>query len=167
MHLALTAWAALLTFRAVAATSSVFTQQLCLTKLGTKSTKPVPSSTKTISLFFTQTSKVTVNPVSTITPAPTTTFITSTTTLTSSTTLPQLTDTVTITSTSKSLEDMHTRICKRWLLTLKRSHNFNVDFYWNGNGYWNNHLRDDFNFHQHHSHTSRIYSRQPGTGLCA
>lgn len=70
-----------------------FTQEICYTRVGTKSVKPIPTSTQsyTLTVPFPVIFKSTAT--KTITPAPSTTTTISTTTVTSTTTALDMTDT--------------------------------------------------------------------------
>ena len=83
------------------AAAASYSQQLCTTKMGTKSVKPVPSTTYALTLTLTTTARVTSTPVTTTTPKAVTTTVSATTVVTTTTTAPTVTGTVTTTVTSK------------------------------------------------------------------
>ncbi|KAL9577243.1 MAG: hypothetical protein Q9203_007536 [Teloschistes exilis] len=90
---------ALLEFVHQCIAASAYSSQLCTTKVGTKSVKPVPSATYALTITFTKNIIVTSTPVKTVTPkAVTSTVITSVDT-TVTVTGPPNTDTLTITQT--------------------------------------------------------------------
>ncbi|KAL8660463.1 MAG: hypothetical protein Q9202_006544 [Teloschistes flavicans] len=83
----------------IAASASVYTQQLCTTKVGTKSVKPVPSTTYALTVTLTKNIIVTSTPLTTITPKAVTSTITTSVATTVTVTGPPNTDTLTITQT--------------------------------------------------------------------
>ncbi|KAI4233255.1 MAG: hypothetical protein LQ352_008270 [Teloschistes flavicans] len=83
----------------IAASASVYTQQLCTTKVGTKSVKPVPSTTYALTVTLTKNIIVTSTPLTTITPKAVTSTITTSVATTVIVTGPPNTDTLTITQT--------------------------------------------------------------------
>ncbi|KAL8792144.1 MAG: hypothetical protein Q9195_005240 [Heterodermia aff. obscurata] len=78
---------------------SALSQQLCTTKEGTKSVKPVPSTTYALTITLTKGVLITSTPSTTITPKPVTTTVSTTNVVTQTTTAPANTDTVTVTTT--------------------------------------------------------------------
>ena len=83
------------------ATASSFSTQLCTTKVGTKSIKPVPSTTYALTITLTTTARVTSTPVTTTTPRAVTTTVSTTKVVTVTTTAPTNTGTITTTVTSE------------------------------------------------------------------
>ena len=80
---------------------SALSQQLCTTKQGTKSVKPVPSTTYALTITLTKNVQVTTTPLTTTIPQAVTTTVSTTTFVTVTTTAPANTNTVTTTTTGK------------------------------------------------------------------
>ncbi|KAL8786152.1 MAG: hypothetical protein Q9195_008323 [Heterodermia aff. obscurata] len=79
---------------------SALSQQLCTTKQGTKSVKPVPSTTYALTITLTKTVLITSTPSTTTTPKAVTSTVSTTNVVTQTTTAPANTNTVTITTTN-------------------------------------------------------------------
>ena len=139
------------------AAASAYTQELCTTKVGTKSIKPVPTTTYALTITLTKDVLVTVTPMTTVTPRAVTTTRSTTTVVTVTTTAPTNTDTITTTVTGeeRAIKSLQARTDLNPLIRYS-----NVDNHWdiNANKYrdcWHNNNRQFTDIY--HTGASRIY----------